>query len=373
MSALRNEIRVFHVIGTKLRIRRSHFEGNMKKQSARLFFRKTQGGVIFARRSVLSIKDSTYESNFVASGGALFARFSDIRIKDSMFHSNNASIAQGGALYLRGESSSSIFSTKFSENTANSGGVFFFESVNVSLRDCQFIRNSASQAGAGIIQRTPFFEIEGVLFDGNRALLRWAGALQFAASSMCQIKNSTFRNNRAIGIGGVMTVTSKSQLELNTVLFANNTAGKDGGAISAHSFAHLDITNSDFQSASFYLNFSRLNMSLLGNRGVLGGAIVGQYDSTFRISNSQFTENEAESGGAMVMQNNSDLTISDCFLRGNAAQARGGALTVLQSSNFLSSNCTFENNTVQREGGAISLYSHSSIIASNLTLESTRC
>jgi len=369
MSALRNEIRVFHVLRTSLRIRRSHFEGNMKKQSARRSFRKTNGGVIFARSSVFSIRDSTYEGNFAASGGALFARLSKLQIKNCMFHRNNASIAHGGAIYLRGGSSSRIISTNFTENTANFGGAFFFASVNVSLRDSQFIRNVASQAGGGIIQRTLSFEIEGVLFGGNRAILRWAGVLQFSASSMCQITNSTFQNNRAVGIGGVMTVTSRSQLKLNAVVFVNNTAGKDGGAISAHSFAHLDILKSDFSSASFYLNFSRLNMRSLGNRGILGGALFGNYNSTFSVSNSKFIENEAEYGGSIVMQSNSSLTISESFLETNTAEISGGALAVLESSNASLSSCSFENN-VAKQGGAIGIYSNSSLSASNLTLTS---
>jgi len=248
MSAVRNEIRIVHAQNTVVTIQFSHFRGNMREQASTRGAKRVNGGVLLASHSVLFIHNSTWQDNFASSGGAIYATASEVEIRNCSFHRNNASNDQGGAVYSSGGNPLNITFTVFSENTADRGGAFVFQSVNVSLTNCQFTKNEASHVGVGMIQHNSSFAVEEVLFDDNHACKGYTGALFLGSRSTGQIRSSVFKNNRAIGNGGAVTVIVRCRVHITDVMFTNNTSTQEGGAILASTYARVTLLKTNFSS-----------------------------------------------------------------------------------------------------------------------------
>jgi predicted outer membrane repeat protein len=95
-----------------------------------------------------------------------------------------------------------------------------------------------------------------------------------------------------------------------------------------------------------------------------GGAVLSS-NSTLRISNCIFSNNQADSHGGAIRCNNSSLLITDCEFIGNSAlNGGGGAADCSYGSSPLFRNCHFENNSAAW-GGALSCRADSSPLVSD--------
>ena len=79
------------------------------------------------------------------------------------------------------------------------------------------------------------------------------------------------------------------------------------------------------------------------------------HDVNVVIQSSSFTRNHALAGGAIHVQQNSSLSITDSHLSSNIATIKGGAICGLIDVDINGTNATFENNSAV-EGGAVSLH-----------------
>jgi predicted outer membrane repeat protein len=150
---------------------------------------------------------------------------------------------------------------------------------------------------------------------------------------------------------GIITVGSTKIISLNTTL--------DGGGqnviIGGSSFYQI------FQIENF-VTFEVFNLTLT-NAGTFGenGGAIGSADyttTTINVSNSTFTNNRSESGGAIRA---STVTISKSVFANNSASINGGAIS---GGNVTISNSTFTNNYGVIFGGAIT---SSNLMISNST------
>ena len=125
--------------------------------------------------------------------------------------------------------------------------------------------------------------------------------------------------------------------------FGNETAPNfSGGAIL--SYGPLNITNSEFG----------------GNKGGNGGAVYPRFPNAITtISGCNFHDNEATNttgsgwGGALLLWDGADVTISNTTLSNNKARIAGGAIYVTGNSKLtLRKNCLLAENSAY-EGGAI--------------------
>jgi len=92
-----------------------------------------------------------------------------------------------------------------------------------------------------------------------------------------------------------------------------------------------------------------------------GGALLSS-NSSLRLSNCIFRNNEADSHGGAIRCNNSDILITDCeFIDNSAFDGGGGAVDCSYGSSPMFRNCSFENN-IASWGGALSCRADSSPI-----------
>jgi len=91
-----------------------------------------------------------------------------------------------------------------------------------------------------------------------------------------------------------------------------------------------------------------------------GGAIYCDSSSP-TIVNCAFSGNSAENGGAIYC-NSSSPSITNCTFRGNSANQYGGALLCEDSSSLTVTNCEFSGNSAGSDGGAMGCASSSSTL-----------
>lgn len=109
-----------------------------------------EGGAIQIDKGDIRIEKCRFIENDADNyGGAIFADNAKLKIKKSEFISNNA--LSGGAVAL-GESDFDMENSLLVDNTAYfAGGIYDFNTLAFSVRNCTFAENYAEQSGASIL------------------------------------------------------------------------------------------------------------------------------------------------------------------------------------------------------------------------------
>lgn len=253
----------------------------------------------------MHISGGTFNMNNAGRyGGAIF-NSGEMTIDRAVFKNNQAYI--GGGFFVHSGSKTTINSSLFEDNRADFGGAGYTTTnmENLEINNTQFKNNEAKGAGAlGIFAKA---QLNNVLFSGNKATLAdedGAGALFLGALSQVAVDNSEFSKNKSASVGGAIAMRAPNQ--------AKNVDAK------------LDITNS-----LFFGNEAATN----------GGAIYSTFYNSEKvvdsvaISNTRFTSNKAENGGAIYNDGQPDkagnlasMALADVTFTGNNAKADGGAI-----------------------------------------------
>ena len=175
-------------------------------------------------------------------------------------------------------------------------GAAIDSSGNLTVDNCTFTNNSATNGGGG-------------------AIIEFGGLT---------VNNSTFTNNTSMGGGAILVYGTSANVNNST--FTNNSATIHGGAI--YSTSGLIVYNSTFT------NNSATND---------GGAIYNFVPGTLIVKDSNFTNNTANEGGAIYTNNQAITTIVNFnrFIRNTASS--GNAIydsvgTVNATDNWWGSN-----------------------------------
>jgi predicted outer membrane repeat protein len=157
-----------------------------------------------------------------------------------------------------------------------------------------------------------------------------------AADSSFSIDSSVFVNNSAIRQAGAIVV-SDGHVQITNSVFQRNTA-PTGGA--------LQLGNQD---GSSYIR----NVSFIENSAPITGGAV-QLDTAVQcvMQDSEFTANEAQSGAAVFVDVDSNVTLQSCTFSGNGGTSTlsGGAIAADRQQQLTVSNCTFESSTALTGG-----------------------
>eukprot|EP00210_Caulerpa_lentillifera_P006727 g6429.t1 len=341
LSASKNGLRILHIYNSTMRIRDSYFEENLNVNSSLRTSQFIQGGVMLANHSKVLINDSIFGGNFASTGGALFVNFTQLSITNCTFQQNNASTNRGGAIRCVHGCSFNIKSTTFIENVARNGGAMHADNSTISLTNCQFINNSAANVGASAFSAGAIVEIEGSLFDGNRADRGYVGAIMITSDSEIEINRSVFQNNKAKTNTGAVGVSWRSRILLRGSAFVNNSAEGEGagGAIYVHSSSNATLLD---------LNFTQ-------NRANSGGALYARTNAIVDVLHSRYQQNEAKSrGGSLYVSLSSNLNITESHFIRNYAVKEGGAVYLLDNCTVSISNTLLSKNRGY-SGGAVHL------------------
>lgn len=292
----------------------------------------------------LRVANSVFENNFTKfaafyntyafGGGAV------MNLTGSSFVSSNNSYLEnsvgnaGGAIHNRqGESTLLVLEGKnyFEKNTANRGGGAIFNHGTLKVADSgcvtQFMNNSSSEG--------------------------WGGGL-FNVGGLYKFENNEEQKNTIAQFQGL-------------VVFDGNKSAKGGGAVA--NMAKPTVTEDDTGNLVPGIYYSHVEVAFSGdaiftnNSSKTDGGAVYNKDGfvTFKGTNSQFVNNEANVGGALVnVQRVEGVTPAKIEFAGNAlfennkAQSAAGAIYNNAEVVFGQGNHTFRGNSVEAgNGGAI--------------------
>lgn len=164
-----------------------------------------------------------------------------------------------------------------------------------------------------------------------------AGAGLLNGATNLQIADAVFRDNLTTdpvaGDGGAIFNSGSGTIDITQTRFERNQAGDNGGA--------LDV---------FYGSATIRDSVFTQNRAIgRGGTIDVEPGGTVNITNSTFTNNQAEDAGAI--HSAGILTIDGSLFQNNQATNNGGA--IVSSGDLSITNSSMLNNVVGQYGGGI--------------------
>ncbi len=317
----------------------------------------TNGGAIYTATTA-TITGASFEGNEASYGGSLFSSgtttITGVNGVDT-FKNNNATV-YGGAIIGYTGGDLTINNATFTGNTATSYAGGIYSDGTLTIKDSIFDGNSAAQDGAvtDTSGATGGMCITNTIFQNNHA--NSVGALGlYSKNATSTLDNVQFISNSAINGGsGAAFVGAQGQVIINGAIFDSNTATLAGGAIGtrAHevgddSGAKLDISKTTFT----------------GNTAGTNGGAISNYlyndaagDGYVKVTDSTFTSNSAENGGAIYNHKGTSQTgsvyLSNTTFTDNTATTAGGAI-YNEGTLTLSGTQKFIGNTATLKGGAI--------------------
>ena len=328
----------------------------------------------------------------VKGGGAISATDSEFVFNEGAAFANNSATGYGGAIWngVYEGSSSMTFngSASFENNSANNGGAIYNDGNMKFAGNAQFIGNSADNTGGstfgGAVYNKGDLEIEGATFSENRAENQgYGGAIFNASGGLLNVNNSVFEGNSAEWDGGAISSTTSylnpkslpadwdlgewsvenvrkywekkngfdaaNKMVITNSTFSNNTVDSySGGALGVYSDAVIDNTkfvgndagghnpadSVDGGGAIYAGGWARVDLSnseFTGNSSNYGGAIATtraglEDDTRLHITNSKFAENKATVSGGAISNKFQDAVINNSVFTGNTADVSGGAI-----------------------------------------------
>jgi predicted outer membrane repeat protein len=267
-------------------------------------------------------------SNLLAKNNAAsviaISTVGSVTITGCAFRGNIVQTSYGAVVSIVQVQDLVIADTEVSDNTADSGFVFYLKDAVIAISRCKFTGNT----------------------------LYICGPLYSSSVTSLTVSDSTFENNRAlssISVGGAVIVDSSESgtVSFTDCSFVNNTAQYFGGAIHV-TYALLYVSKCSFER----------------NSANLGGAVTSQGFSV--IEDSSFNLNSATPvisnplryvprGGAIFLINGTDCRVTRCSFTNNKAHAYGGAISAVALKRFYVVDCSLTDNYSGAYGGGISI------------------
>ena len=184
--------------------------------------------------SKLFVDNCLFEDNTAKTNAAIYLdEFGEAEITNSQFKNNHATDS-GGILALDASKNALVRNCLFESNTAVKGGAIYMTPYNgnpthVTIIDCDFIKNSASENGGAIYANSADLNIINSNFNKNTAPDK--GGAIFTYKTNVKIDKCQFSDNKANN-GGAGYLISNDATVTNSI-FAGNIASNKGGAISS--------------------------------------------------------------------------------------------------------------------------------------------
>ena len=259
-------------------------------------------GVGFTVNSFLSLTNVTLTDMSITNHGSVNAT-------NTIFNCGYGSKADsygnnyGGAIYTSDTNANSkvtISNCTFNDGYAVYGGAIYMGTGQLSISNSQFINNYAYNFGGAIAcENTLNVTVSKSKFISGRSIDDAGGAI-YVKSSPITISYCDFINCSAT-FGGAIT-TLNGDVKLNHVTVINNSAKWDGGAI-----YHM----------------------------------YGKFSST----NGYYNNNSARNGGALYIDNSSDLLLISNIFEANRANIQAGAIfSILNNLRVSLTGNTYKNN-----------------------------
>lgn len=189
-----------------------------------------------------------------AAGAGLFVSgIKDFTARNLMIVDNYTEQALAAGVLIDDSQNIVVEDCEVKNNTTNTaglqkggaGGVLIQESNDVVVRGVVFAYNEGYEAGAVMLKDTVSTAIEDCIFRGNRGSTKGAGVTLGYAATYTAIRNTSFYDNDALGLGGAISaVYAWYDIDVVGCSFYGN-AAQQGGAIYAQG-SQVVVTNSVF-------------------------------------------------------------------------------------------------------------------------------
>ncbi len=293
---------------------------------------------------------------------------------------NNHAPSSGGGMYSSNGSSPTVTGCTFTGNwteTGSGGGLYASEGDPI-ITNCSFNNNTAESYGGGIYYGSDSLTLTDCSFTGNTASNGGGLSISFAAATLtdCNFNDNQATDSTYLGGGGGIEIFQSSPLLINCT-FTNNSASGDstadlngGGAIHCWSTEESPVQpvfrdcaftgNTGFWGGALlcydHVNPDMEDCEFTGNTASeYGGAVYCREDSPPRLTGCTFVENQAEQGGGVYCTTSYSAMLSGCaFHQNHAVGGSGGGLRARLRSGHVIQDCTFFGNTTTAYGGGLS-------------------
>jgi predicted outer membrane repeat protein len=318
------------------------------------------GGGIWSYNSSLTISDTTISGNAADDdGGGIRLEDGTLTISDTTI-SGNTALYDGGGIWSY-NSSLTISDTTISGNAADDdGGGMDFDDGTLTIVESTISGNTADDEGGGIRLEDGTLTIVESTISGNTADDE-GGGIKFEDGTLTIVESTISGNTAGNGGGGGLGNGGGGGLWLDDVdgtisdtTISGNTAGDGGGGIYLYETL-MTISNSTLSGNSadrggaLYIKTDDLddygsatfieNSTISGNHATQdGGAIftgMDFYIVSLEIVQSTITDNSTdgleENVGGIVLQDNTQATITGSIVAGNLGNDIGLYSTSLPS------------------------------------------
>jgi parallel beta-helix repeat protein len=200
-----------------------------------------------------------------------------------------------------------IYGFTITNGYANNGGGMHNEGGSLSVTNCTFSGNTASEDGGGMYNYSYSSSpvVTNCTFSGNSA--KWGGGMynegMYDYQSLPVVTNCTFSGNTASDNGGGMCNYYYCSPAVTNCTFTDNDANAEGGGMSNYYKASPKLANCTFS----------------GNTADWGGGMNNRDDSSPLVTNCTFSVNTAHYGGGGISNfADSSLTVVNSILWGDS-------------------------------------------------------
>lgn len=309
------------------------------------------GGAIYNTAN-LTITNSVFKNN-TASGwsGAIYStKPVDIKFSNVDFVGNSASIA-GAVTIAISTASSVIENSLFEGNIANEIGALGLFSggtiLNTTFRNNKSIFYDNENITNAIAKN---IDGGGALFLGAESKLEVSGAQS--------VENSLFENNSSVINGGAIATrrwnvadNSGAKLDILKTLFKGNSAGTTGGAIDNYFYNSVNKSDAVYIADSVFDSNSAENGGAIYNHGEKD--VAGNSASMY-ITNTEFLNNITNSGDGGAIYNTGKLEIDGVSFKDNTATGWAGSIYNVSNGSLTVKNSEFIDNKAGIGGAVIS-------------------
>ncbi len=299
---------------------------------------------VYTSASQLRIRGLTI-TNFYhnASGVAAGASSANLLSVDNCVIAGNTGVGNSPAIYFPYV----LTESSFVGNRVTGSGTLFHNATGFFVTNCLFASNHAQ--GSGGVGNSLCATFVGCVFTNNAA----------GSEGGCLTGNSNARNvyaerclfvNNTASTGGAVKLLGGT---LTNCVFVGNYATNNNGAVTQYagtpSFYNCHFENNVAGGSYGVANgLNAYNCNFIGNHAGGSGGAVGLGSAT--LSECVFSNNWAQTGGAVSSLNNSKPVITNCFFVHNCATNTGGALA---GHPHVVYNSLFLENSATNKGGAL--------------------
>lgn len=224
-------------------IRMSHSEASITCLTCSHNVASENGACLSMDASTATICDSKLKNNSATVGGAIYSSNSQILVLNNTEISINNAKRSGGAIALSG-SKTNAHNCTFSKNkSGNEGGSVYMSDSNANIANCTFNDNRSTNGGS-LAAYFSTIVFENTNFEEDHA--EHSGGSIFVDNFSLDMDDSNITRSRSGNGGGISSIASN--LDLTDVEISSCHAEGNGGALHSVTLGEVTIQNSSFKN-----------------------------------------------------------------------------------------------------------------------------